>query len=138
MGVGVSSAVFDPDVESGSALFYCAGREACLHYGGVCILSEWAPFSGNTPTGRSCVTCGMQLATLGWRYCLRENFMSGSIVSIVAMDALVHCCVAVMIVRVYGSLVTQRISGGQLRVMGRALDKENFPWGLMLHAKMVG
>jgi hypothetical protein len=30
------------------------------------------------------------------------------------------------------------ISGGQLRVMGRALARENFSWGLMLHAKMVG
>jgi hypothetical protein len=38
--------------------------------------------------------------------------MLGSIVSIKAIDALVHRCVATMVVRVYGSLVTQRISGG--------------------------
>jgi hypothetical protein len=64
--------------------------------------------------------------------------MSGSIVSIGAMDTLCHRFVAVMIVRVYGSLVTQRISGGQLRVMGRALVGEHFSWGLMLDAKMAG
>jgi hypothetical protein len=79
-----------------------------------------------------------QLATLGRRYCSRDDFMSGSVVSIGAMDALVHHCVAAMVVRVYGSLATQRISGGQLRIMGRALVGEHFAWGLMLHAKMVG
>ena len=64
--------------------------------------------------------------------------MSGPVVSIRAMDDLVHRCVEVMIVRVYGSLSTQWINGGQLRIMGRALVGENFAWGLMLHAKMVG
>jgi hypothetical protein len=64
--------------------------------------------------------------------------MSGSEVSIGAMDALVHCCVATMVVRVYGSLATQWINGGQLRIMERVLAGENFAWGLMLHAKMVG
>jgi hypothetical protein len=54
------------------------------------------------------------------------------------MDALVHRCIASMIVRVYGSLATQWISGGQLRIMQRALGGEHFSWGLMLHAKMVG
>jgi hypothetical protein len=32
--------------------------------------------------------------------------MSGSVVSIGAMDALVHHCVVAMVVRVYGSLAT--------------------------------
>jgi hypothetical protein len=64
--------------------------------------------------------------------------MSGSVVSIRAMDSLVHRCVATMVVRVYGSLVTQQISGGQLRIMGRALAGEHLSWRLMLHAKMVG
>ena len=31
-----------------------------------------------------------QLATLGQRYCSREDFMSGSVVSIRAMDVMVH------------------------------------------------
>jgi hypothetical protein len=49
----------------------------------------------------------VQLATLGRRYFSRENFISGFIMSIGAMDALVHHHVAAMIVRVYGSLMTQ-------------------------------
>jgi hypothetical protein len=52
--------------------------------------------------------------------------MSGSIVSIGAMDALVHHCIATMIVRVYGSFATQRINGGQLSIMGRVLAGEHF------------
>jgi hypothetical protein len=67
-----------------------------------------------------------KLTTLGQRYYSRENFMSGSVVSIGAMDALVHPYVAAMIVRVYGSLMTQWISGGQLRIMGRELAGEHF------------
>jgi hypothetical protein len=38
--------------------------------------------------------------------------MSSSMVSIGVIDSLVHHCVAVMVVRVYGSLTTQWISGG--------------------------
>jgi hypothetical protein len=64
--------------------------------------------------------------------------MSGTVVSIGAMDALAHRCIAAMIVRVYGSLATQRISGGQLMVMERVLAGEHFAWGLTLHARMVG
>jgi hypothetical protein len=64
--------------------------------------------------------------------------MSGSVARIRAMDALVHTCMEMMVVRVYGSLATQRISGGQLRIMQRALGGEHFVWGLMLHTKMVG
>jgi hypothetical protein len=54
------------------------------------------------------------------------------------MDALLHQCITVMIVRIYGSLATQRISGGQLRIMQRVLDGYFFSWGLMLHDKMMG
>jgi hypothetical protein len=79
-----------------------------------------------------------QLTTLCQRYFSRENFMSGSIVSIGAMDALVHHFLVAMIMRVNGSLVTQRISGGQLRIMGRVRARDYFSWGLMLHVKMVG
>jgi hypothetical protein len=43
--------------------------------------------------------------------------MSGSMVRIGAMDSLVYHCIASMIVRVYGSLATQWISGGQQRIM---------------------
>jgi hypothetical protein len=96
------------------------------------------PFRGMPLLAEPMLPGDGQLDTLGQRYCSRENFMSVSIVSIGDMDALVHRCVVTMIVRVYGSLATQQISGGQLRIMGRALIGENFSWGLMLHAKMVG
>jgi hypothetical protein len=66
------------------------------------------------------------LTTVGWRYCSRPNYMSGTVVSIGAMDALAHHCIVAMIVRVYGSLATQQISGGQLMVMGRVLAGEHF------------
>ena len=63
--------------------------------------------------------------------------MSGTVVSISAIDALAHRCIAAMIVRVYGSLATQQISGGQLLVLERVVADEKFVWGLMLHAWMV-
>jgi hypothetical protein len=37
--------------------------------------------------------------------------MSGTVVSINAIDSLAHRCIATMIVRGYGSIATQRISG---------------------------
>jgi hypothetical protein len=43
-----------------------------------------------------------------------------------------------MLVRMYGSLATQWISGGPLRIMERVLDEDFFSWDLMLHAKMMG
>ena len=38
--LGVPPIVLDSDVESGSALFYGAGRSADLHCGGGCIFSD--------------------------------------------------------------------------------------------------
>jgi hypothetical protein len=49
--------VSDLDVESGPALLYGAGREDRLHYSGGNILSDWAPVSGNAPTGSASFTC---------------------------------------------------------------------------------
>ena len=46
------------------------------------------------------------LVTVSRRYHSGENCMSGTVVSIGAMDALAHHCIVAMIVRVYGSLVT--------------------------------
>ena len=96
------------------------------------------PFRGTLLPVELVIVGEGQLATLAQTYCLAEDFMSGSVVRIGVMDALVHHCMEMMIVRVYGSLMTQCISGGQLRIMQRALGGEHFPWGLMLHAKMVG
>jgi hypothetical protein len=78
-----------------------------------------------------------QLVNLARTYYSGEDFMSGSMVRIGVMDSLVHICIATMIIRVYGSLDTQWISGGQLRIMQNTLGGENFSWGLMLHAKMM-
>jgi hypothetical protein len=58
-------------------------------------------------------------------------------VSISAIDSLAHRCITTMIEWVYGSLVTQQISGGQLLVLERVLVEEHFAWGLTLHARMV-
>jgi hypothetical protein len=78
------------------------------------------------------------LATIGARYCSGLDFMSGTVVSISAIDALAHLCIAAMIVRMYGSLATQQISGGQLLVLERVVvGSERFIWGLTLHAWMI-
>jgi hypothetical protein len=53
--------------------------------------------------------------------------MSGLVVCIEAMDVLLHQCIVTMIVRIYGSLATQWITGGQLRIMQRVLDGDFFP-----------
>jgi hypothetical protein len=72
------------------------------------------------------------------RYFSGEHYMSGIVVSISGIDSLLHHCIATMIVRVYGSLATQWISGGQLLVMERVVvGREQFTWGLTLHAWMI-
>jgi hypothetical protein len=52
--------------------------------------------------------------------------MSGSVVYIKAIDNLLHQCITTMIVRIYGSLVTQRINGGYLSITQRVLDGDFF------------
>jgi hypothetical protein len=95
------------------------------------------PFRGTPLPAEPVLPRATLLADVGRRYCSGPNFMSGTVVSIGAIDSLAHRCIATMIVRVYGSLATQRISGGQLLVLERVLDGEQFAWGLMLHARMV-
>jgi hypothetical protein len=80
----------------------------------------------------------LALATVGQRYCSGPNFMSRTVVSVGSIDALAHRYIATMIVRVYGSLATQQISGGYFLVLGRVLAGEKFAWGLTLHAWMIG
>jgi hypothetical protein len=63
--------------------------------------------------------------------------MLGTVVSISAIDSLSHRCIAAMIVRVYGSLATQQISGSQLLVLERVVGDEQFAWRLTLHARMI-
>jgi hypothetical protein len=96
------------------------------------------PFRGMPLPAEPVLLRDVSLATVGWRYCSRLNFMSGTVVSIQVMDSLAHRCIATMIVRVYGSLAMQWISGGKLMVMERVFISEHFAWGLTLHARMVG
>jgi hypothetical protein len=62
------------------------------------------PFQGTPLPVEPVLPRDTLLATVGQRYCSGPNFMSSIVVSIGAMDALAHYCIAVMIVRVYGSL----------------------------------
>jgi hypothetical protein len=78
------------------------------------------------------------LVDLAQTYCSREDFISVLVVRIGAMDALVHRFIATIIVRVYESLATQWISGGQLKIMQRELSGEHFASDVMLHTKMIG
>jgi hypothetical protein len=64
------------------------------------------PFRGTLLPAEPVVVGEGQLATLAQTYCSGEDFMSGLVVRIGAMDALVHCCMEVMVVRVYGLLTT--------------------------------
>jgi hypothetical protein len=60
--------------------------------------------------------------TIVTRHCSRLNPMSSSVVRIEAFDELLTECIASMVVRIYGSFGTQRIIGGQLRVVEEVLD----------------
>ena len=96
------------------------------------------PFRGMPLSAEPVLPREMTLVTIGQCYCSGENFMSGIVVSVSTIDSLAHHCIAAMIVRVYGSLATQRISGGQLLVLERVVvGREWFTWGLTLHARMI-
>jgi hypothetical protein len=72
------------------------------------------------------------------RYCSGEHYMTGSSVRIRVIDALLHRCIAVMIVWVYGTLAPHRISGSELLLMERVVvGHERFTWRLMLHTQMI-
>jgi hypothetical protein len=78
------------------------------------------------------------LAEVTERYCSGGHYMTGSSMRISAIDVLLHHCVEVMIVRVHGTRAPHRISGSELLLMERVVvGREQFSWGLMLHAQMV-
>jgi hypothetical protein len=96
------------------------------------------PFRGTLLPTEPVLPRDTHLREIAERYCSGENYMSGTVVSISGLDSLAHRCIAAMIVRVYGSLATQRISGGQLLVLERVVvGRERFAWGLTLHARMI-
>jgi hypothetical protein len=57
------------------------------------------------------------------------NSMSGSVIQIEVIDDLLTECITAMVVRIYGSLGTQWITGGQLRIVEWVLDGDLFSWG---------
>jgi hypothetical protein len=95
------------------------------------------PFQGTPLPTEPVMPRTTLLSDIGQRYCLGRDFMSGTVVSISAIDSLAHHCIAAMIVQVYGSLATQWISGVQLLVLERVLASERFAWGMTLHTRMV-
>jgi hypothetical protein len=96
------------------------------------------PFRGTPMLGAPMMPRETDLAQYAGRFCSREDYMTGSAVRINALDVLLHRCVASMIVRIYGSTVPHRISGGELMLMERVVvGRERFAWGLALHARMI-
>jgi hypothetical protein len=70
------------------------------------------PFRGTPLPAEPVLPRTILLADIGQRYCSGRDFISGTVVSIGVIESLAHSCIATMIVRIYGSLVTQWISGG--------------------------
>jgi hypothetical protein len=96
------------------------------------------PFRGTPLLADPVLPRDTHLRTVAKRYCSGEHYMTGIAVSISGIDALLHRCLAAMIVRVYGSRTIHRISGGELFLMERVvLGHERFTWGLTLHAQMI-
>jgi hypothetical protein len=85
------------------------------------------PFWGTPLPADPVLPRDTHLRTVAERYCSGEHYMSGSAVSISGIDALLHRCITTMIVRVYGSRATHRISGGELILMERVVvGRERF------------
>jgi hypothetical protein len=96
------------------------------------------PFRGTPLPVEPVLLRDTHLDDIARRYCSSENYMSRTVVSVSGLDSLLHRCIATMIVHIYGSLATQRISGGHLLVLERVVvGYERFAWGLMLHAWMI-
>jgi hypothetical protein len=72
------------------------------------------------------------------RHCTGSNLMPVSVIRIESIDDLLTECIAAMVVRIYGSLGTQRITSGQLRVVEQVLDGDLFVWGVLMHTNMMG
>jgi hypothetical protein len=96
------------------------------------------PFRGTPLLAEPVLPRDTRLVDVTRRYCSGEDYMFGTVVKISGLDALLHRCIAAMIVRVYGSRATHRISGGKLLVMERVVvGCERFAWGVTLHARMI-
>jgi hypothetical protein len=137
-GPGVFAPVLDRDVEPRAALLPRARRADYLHCGGGHYFLTGLPFRGTPLPADPVLPRDTPLQEVAERYCSGEHYMTGSSVRISGIDALLHRCIAAMIVRVYGSRATHRISGGELMLMERVVvGRERFAWGLTLHAQMI-
>jgi hypothetical protein len=96
------------------------------------------PFRGTPLPTEPVLLRDTPLQEVAERYCSGDHYMTRSSVRISVIDALLHRCVAAMIVRVYGTRAPHRISGGELMLMERVVvGREQFAWGLTLHAQMI-
>jgi hypothetical protein len=96
------------------------------------------PFQGTPFPAEPMLPRDTHLWTVVERYFSGKHYMSRTAVSISGIDALLHRCIVAMIIRVYGSLATHWISGGELFLMERVVvGCEQFAWGLTLHARMI-
>jgi hypothetical protein len=96
------------------------------------------PFRGTPLPTEPVLPRDTHLRDVARRYYSGDNYMSGTVVSISGLDSLLHRCIAAMIVWVYGSRATHRISDGELLVMERVVvGLERFAWGLNLHVQMI-
>jgi hypothetical protein len=85
------------------------------------------PFRGTPLPADPVLSRDTHLRTVAERYFSCEHYMTGTSVSISGIDALLHHCIAAMIVRVYGSRATHWISGGELFLMERVVvGRERF------------
>jgi hypothetical protein len=96
------------------------------------------PFRGTPLPAVPVLPRETELREVARRHCSGEDYMTGSSVRISGIDALLHRCIAVMIVRVYGLRAPHRISGAELLLLERVVvGRERFSWGLTLHAQMI-
>jgi hypothetical protein len=96
------------------------------------------PFRGTSMLAAPVMPREIDLAQYAGRFFSREDYMTGSAVRINALDVLLHRYMASMIVRIYGSTTSHRISGGEMMLMERVVvGRERFAWGLALHARMI-
>jgi hypothetical protein len=72
------------------------------------------------------------------RHYTRLNPVSTSVIRIQAIDDLLIEFITAMVVRIYGSFGTQKITRGLLRVVERVPDGDLFSWGVLLHTNMMG
>jgi len=78
-----------------------------------------------------------QVETMVACHCSGSNPMLGSVVCIEAIDDLLTEFITAMVVRMYGSLGTQQIIGGKLKVAEEVMDGDLFASGVSMHTKIM-